>query len=141
MRQPIAHKIDQRSLTEIERARSALVVEDLPHAELIAIASGIRDRFSAKALQAQQQALQAEQQSREAAERRTRLIAHGISFLRRELSEVDDLAFFERYTIEQRISSELDLIAGTESPSEIEALINDALDREGLIIDDDDDDE
>lgn len=42
---------ERRADAEIERVLAALAVEDLPHAELVAIARGIRDCFAAKGLE------------------------------------------------------------------------------------------
>ena len=134
-------ELKAEALQEIERALNALAVEDLPHAELVAIARGIRDRFGAQALQAEQTELQAQQAAAGALLRRRRLIAHGTAYAEAQLSETEGLSLTDRWRIEERVKAALEDIAGGETTEEIEDLVEDLFEREGLVWDDEDEDD
>jgi hypothetical protein len=120
-----------RALQDIERALTALPVEELPRAELVLIAEGIRDRLY-------RATLEAEQRSQEQAARRQRLIEHGCDYAGRELREVEGLSLTEVWKIEKRVRGELAAAEGTETTEAIEDWVEVILDAAGIEWDDED---
>jgi len=124
-------------LTEIEQTLSPLPVEDLPMDELVRIAAGVRDRLCDEATRAEQAA---RQRTLELSRRCGQLKQHGMEYAKRELSDVEGLSSLTSWSIEQRIARALDDIGGDESADDIEDLVEDILEREGIGYEDDDDD-
>lgn len=124
-------------LIEIERTLSALPVEDLPMDELVRIAAGVRDRLCDEAKRAEQAA---RQRTVELNRRCGQLKQHGMEYAKRELSDVEGLSSLTARSIEQRIARALDDITGDESTDDIEDLVEDILEHEGIGYEDDDDD-
>jgi len=117
-------------LAEIETALSALAVEELPLDELVLIAQGIRDKRT-------REAERMEEAANELAARRTRLIQHGTDYADRELVAIEGLSALDKWSIRDRIKSELSGIQGNETTGQIEDLVDDVLEAEGLGLDDD----
>jgi hypothetical protein len=120
-----------RALKDIERELTALPVEELPRAELVLIAEGIRDRLY-------REAVQAEQRSQEQAARRQRLIQHGCDYAGRELRGVEGLSLTEVWKIERHVRDELAAVGGTETTERIEDWVDEILEAEGLEWDEED---
>jgi hypothetical protein len=122
--------VKSRMLKDIELELSALPVEDLPLAELVQIAEGIRDRHY-RVIEVQQN------QERERQSERQRLIRYGHDYASRELRKVEGLNSLDRLSIDGRVRRELDGIAGDETEDEIEGWVEDIFEDEGIEPDDD----
>lgn len=131
-------------LPAIERALSDLPVDELPDHELMTIARAARDRVYRKVETVLDEAETAkrEAQSRDwkLAERKNRLIEQGAGFAKRELEAVDDLDALERLRIRLQIERELREITGEEPWADIEDLIDEIFEAEGIGFDDADND-
>ena len=102
-----------------------------------AIATAARDRIYRKAKQKQDEIdaaeREAQEEKRQLAERKQRLVERGVAFAERELKAVEDLQFFDRYNIKQRIERELrEDVVGDEIWEDIEDIILDIFDAEGI---------
>lgn len=124
-------ELKSRVLGEIEKGLAPLPVEDLPHAELVLIAEGIRDRLY-------REAKATEQVAQRNTTRRRDLIAFGKDYLARELREVQGLAVLDKWQIEKRVERELESIGGTETREDIEDQVEAILEDEGVGWDGDD---
>ncbi len=113
----------------IEAALVPLPVQELPKAELVQIAEGVRERLYRQAVEAQN-AAGARARQREALQR------HGQEYAERELRETEGLEITERWQIEARVKEELLKLTGEESRADIEAWVDEILEDEGLEIDD-----
>ena len=80
-----------QALTEIEAALSKLPVGELPEAELVTIAEGIRDRIYKPVLQAQDRAKAEEARRQQQARQRADRIEAGVAYASRELRKEADL--------------------------------------------------
>ncbi len=131
---PIVGRTDLkvRALQDIERELTALPVEDLPRAELVLIAEGIRDRLY-------RAAVDAAQRSQEQATQRQRLIQHGCDYAGRELRQAEGIALTAVWKIEKRVRDELAAVKGDETTSDIEEWVDDILEDEGIEWEDEDD--
>ena len=131
-----ASEIKAGILEEIERRFAGLPIEDMDRWELIQIAESISTRICAKAREAQERAEQL-------TSRRRYLILHGSDYAERELRNVEGLDVLERWRIKDRIENDLQMVQGGESTGDVEEIVDDILDAEGLLEDDDlgDDDE
>ena len=138
----VSGELKAEMLVEIERELSALPADDLPLEELVRIATGIRDRLHAAAERKEEDDRRRDRENREREQeriqRRQKLIRHGSDYAKRELSDVEGLDISDKWRIERRIDTELEDIIGDESSAEIEDLIDDILEREGIGYDDDD---
>jgi len=114
----------------IEAALVPLPVQELPKAELVQIAEGVRERLYRQAVEAQNAAAALARQ-REALQR------HGQEYAERELREIEDLEITERWQIEARVREEMQELTGEESRADIVARVDEILEDEGLEIDDD----
>jgi hypothetical protein len=65
----------------IDQELSSLPVDQLPRAELVTIAEGIRDRIYRPVMQAQQRAREEEERRRQQARQRTTLITAGGTYV------------------------------------------------------------
>ena len=124
----VASDLKARMLKAIERELSELPVEELPVAELVQIAEGIRDRLH-------RDAKQIEAETRQQEIERQRLIRHGVDCAHRELDDVDGLDFVERMRIEARVKRELETLEGDESDADIEDMVADLIEEEGVLWD------
>jgi len=135
----ISSSLKAQVLQEIERALFPLPVDDLPLDELVKIAEGVRDELHGKALRTEQHT---QRKAQERAQRRQRLQQHGLDYARRALNDVDSLDVLESWRIEQSVRQELqEEIEGDESNADIEAWVEEILEREGIGYDDDDEEE
>jgi len=123
-------EIKSRVLRAIEHAFANLQVEDLPHEELVSIAIGVRDPI------AREFRLDQEYAERLTTER-NRLIQHGRDYAAKELRSVEGLDLSERLRIEARAARELEDAQGDESQEDIEDLVDEILDDEGIGWDED----
>jgi hypothetical protein len=112
-------------LRAIERELATLPLEEIPQDELVQIAVGIRDRLTREAVGAQERA-------NRFSENRERLIQHGIRYGDRELDAVDDLGALDKWQIQSRIKEELSGIRGDETAAQIEDLVEEILEAEGI---------
>lgn len=119
-------------LQAIESALAPLVVEELPQAELVQIAEGVRDRLHGQAVEAQNVAA-TRQQQKDSLER------YGREYAERELNDVEGLGGLERWRIEMLIQNELRSLTGDESHAEVKDWVDEVLDTEGLGLADEDD--
>jgi hypothetical protein len=124
-------ELKSRVLGEIEKGLAPLPVEDLPHAELVAIAEGIRDRHY-------REAKATEQAAQRSAIRRRDLVAFGKDYLAGELREVEGLDVLDQWRIEKRVERDLEAVAGTETREDIEDQVDAILEDEGIGWDEDD---
>ena len=92
------------------------------------IAEGVRDRLHREAKQ-----IEAETRRREI--ERQRLIRHGVDCAHRELGDAEGLDFVERMRIETRIKRELETLEGDESDADIEDMVADLIEEEGVLWD------
>lgn len=129
----------------IERAMFGLPVDELPDHELAAIARAARDRVYRKAEAAMDEAdaakREAQSRAQQLAERRRRLIQQGTEFAKRELETVEDLSALDRLSIQLRIERELQEIAGDETWADVEDIIDEIFEAEGIDFDEADDDD
>lgn len=132
----LSSNLRARMLIEIDKTLSALPAEELPVEELVRIAEGVRDRLYDEAKTAERESSRREQ---ERTARKARLRQEGMDYAKRELSDVDGLDSLTRWSIEQRVARTLDDITGDESADDIEDLVEDILEREGIGFDDEDD--
>ena len=130
---PILGRPDLKAqvLKDIERELAALPVEDLPRAELVLIAEGIRDRLYRGAVDAMRR-------SQEQATRRQRHIQHGCDYAGRELRETEGLSLTEIWKIESRVRDDLAAVEGDETTADIEDWVDEILEDEGIGFEDDD---
>ena len=131
---PIFGRSDLKAhaLKDIERELTALPVEDLPRAELVLIAEGIRDRHY-------REAVEVERRSQERAARRQRLIDHGCHYAARELREAEGILLTDSWKIERQVRDELAGVEGDETTDDIEEWVDEILEDEGIVWDDEDD--
>ena len=84
--------------------------------------------------------MQAQQRARDRADRKQQSIRQGIEYAKRELKNIEGLKATEGWHIEQRVERELHQeIVGDESWSEIEDLVDDIFESEGIEYVDSDD--
>jgi hypothetical protein len=121
-----------RALKDIEHELTPLPVEDLPRAELVLIAEGIRDRLY-------REAVEAERRSHEQAARRQRLVQHGCDYAARELREAAGIPLADIWKIEKHVREELAAVEGNETAADIEDWVDEILEAEGILWDDEDD--
>ena len=121
-------------LQAIESALAPLPVDELPQAELLQIAEGVRDRIYGQAIEAQNAAA-ARLQQKQALQR------YGLEYAQGELRDVEGLDVFERWRIEAVVRDELETLTGDESRAEVKAWVDDVLDGEGFEVADEDDTE
>lgn len=131
LRSFIDSDVKARVLQSIDHQLSQLPAEDLPLDELIQIAQGVRDKIC-RDVERAKKAIQSQ-----AAERQ-RLIRHGSNYATAELRAVDGLDIFERMPIEEQVARALESIEGDESEGDIEDLVDEILEEEGLGWEDDD---
>ncbi len=129
--------LDDAVYRAIEQAFEGLNIDELSDSELKAIATAVRDRVYRNAKQKQDEIEAAEreieEEKKQLAERKKCLIERGIAFAERELKAVEDLQFFDRYNIKQRIERELrEDVVGDEIWEDIEDIILDIFDAEGI---------
>ncbi len=114
-----------QALVAIDQDLSRLPTDQLPRAELVAIAEGIRDRIYRPVIQAQQRAREEEERMRRQARQRTTLIAAGVSHANQALRQRHDLDSWTRLDLEQKVKRALEqAIDGSESEADLQALID-----------------
>ena len=118
-------------LQATEAALSPLPVQELPKAELVQIAEGVRERLYGEAQRAEQARIALQQ-------KRQSLVQFGVDYAGRELRDVEGLEFTERWRIETRIKEELREVTGEETRAEIVAWVEEIFEEEGLELADDD---
>lgn len=118
-------------LQAIEAELAPLPVDELPEAELVQIAEGIRDRVYGQAIAAQQAAA-AQLQRKQA------LQQYGLEYAQAELREIDGLKLSERWDTEALVRDELESLRGDESRTDVKDRVDAILDEEGFGIDDED---
>jgi len=128
----VSSELKAQILQAIESALAPLAVDELPQAELVQIAEGVRDRLKNEAEAIQNAAAARVQKQRE-------LQRYGLEYARRELGDVDGLDWAERWRIEALIQEELKELTGDESRVEVMAWVDEILDGEGLEDGDEDD--
>ena len=124
------------ALLEVERALSALQVDELPREEMLIIARTARDKVYTTAKLADDETRELERnehaRAQDLAQRKCNLIQQAKRFARRELGTVEDLNGLERLRIEFGIERELQSINGDELWSEIEDRVEEILESEGI---------
>ena len=116
------------ALVAIDQELSRLPVDQLPRAELVTIAEGIRDRIYRPVIQAQQQAREEEERRRHQARQRTTLIAAGVTYANQALRQQHGLESWTRLDLEQKVKRALEqAIDGNESEADLQALVDDLL--------------
>jgi len=113
------------ALVAIDQELSRLPVDQLPRAELVTIAEGIRDRIYRPVIQAQQQAREEEERRRHQARQRTTLIAAGVTYANQALRQQHGLESWTRLDLEQKVKRALEqAIDGSESEADMRALVD-----------------
>jgi len=130
----ISSELKAQILQAIESTLPPLAVDELPRAELVQIAEGVRDRLKSHA-EAAQNAAAARAQQQQALQR------YGLEYARRELSDIEGLDWSERLRIESLVQEELKELTGDESRVEVMAWVDEILEEEGFEDDDEDDTE
>jgi hypothetical protein len=121
----IPSEIKAQALVAIDQELSSLPVEQLPRAELVTIAEGIRDRLYRPAIQAQQRAREEEERRRQQARQRTTLIASGVTHANQALRQRHALDIWTRLDLEQKVKRALEqAIDGSESEADLPALVD-----------------
>ena len=117
-----------QALVAIDQELSRLPVDQLPRAELVTIAEGIRDRIYRPLLQVQQRAQEEEERRRHQARQRTTLIAAGVTYANQALRQQHELDSWTRLDLEQKVKRALELaIDGSESEADLPALVDNLL--------------
>ncbi len=129
----LSTELKAQILQAIERALAPLPIEELPQAELVQIAEGVRDRLHGEAL-ARQSALEARTQRQQALQR------YGLEYAEQELEAIEDLDLSERWRIESVVTEEFKALTGDELRAQVRAWVDDILDEEGIGLEDDEDD-
>jgi len=115
------------ALVAIDQELSRLPVDQLPRAELVTIAEGIRDRIYRPVLQAQQRAREEEERRRQQARQRTTLIAAGGTYVNQALRQQQQHALesWTRLDLEQKVKRALEqAIDGSESEADMRGLVD-----------------
>ncbi len=122
----IPSEIKAQALVAIDQELSSLPVEQLPRAELVTIAEGIRDRIYRPVIQAQQRAREEEERRRQQARQRTTLIAAGGTYVNQALRQQQHaLESWTRLDLEQKVKRALEqAIDGSESEADMRALVD-----------------
>lgn len=128
----ISSQLKAQILQAIESTLAPLAVDELPRAELVQIAEGVRDRLKSQA-EATQNAAAARAQQQQTLQR------YGLEYVRRELSDIEGLEWSERWRIESLVQEELKELTGDESRVEVMAWVDEIMEGEGLEDDDEDD--
>src|SRR5215467_9270362 len=118
-----------QALVAIDQELSRLPVDQLPRAELVTIAEGVRDRIYRPVIQAQQRAREEEERRRQQARQRTTLIAEGVTYANQALRQQQHaLESWTRLDLEQKVKRALEeAIDGSESEPDLPALVDDLL--------------
>ena len=117
-----------QALVAIDQELSRFPIDQLPRAELVTIAEGIRDRIYRPVLQAQQRAREEEERRRQQARQRTTLISSGVTRANRALRQRHDLDIWTRLDLEQKAKRALEqAIDGSESEADLPALVDNLL--------------
>lgn len=167
LRYAIPAETKAQALVDLDRALTALAVDELPERELVQIAEGIRDRIYGPVIRAQDDAQRLEQQRRQevqlqprpAAEQRAReahqgqqaeeartlgkqrLLRDALGLARQALDDVEDLDPRDRQEILAEVQRELEAaLTGSESKRDMEARVDEILDAELGEAEDDDED-
>lgn len=112
-------------LQSIELALAKLPVQELPMAELVQVAEGVRDSLL-------KNAIDAERAIQEHVDKKVGLCRLGAEYASKELDSIEGLEYFDRFRIESRIKQELAQLAGDESRAEITACVDEILEEEGF---------
>lgn len=118
-------ELKAKILRSIELALVPLPVDELPQAELVQIAEGVRDRLYGEVAAAEAAAAARAQQ-------RESLRQYGLSYTRQQLIADEDFDWAERWRIECAVTEELQAITGEESRAEVRAWVEEILDMEGF---------
>jgi hypothetical protein len=109
-----------RALTEVDLELSRRPVEELPEAELVTIAEGVRDRICAPVIRAEDEAREQRQRGRE---RRESLVRAGLAHANQILDRAA-VPPWKRFSITQSIEQALtQTITGGEAGADVEALV------------------
>ncbi len=120
-----------QALIAIERELSRLPVDQLPRAELVTVAEGIRDRFYRPVIQAQQRAREQAERTQNQARQRTVLIAAGSAHASRVLRQQPNLDWLVRLDLEQKVTRALEQdLDGSESEADVQAQVTKTIERE-----------
>jgi len=120
-----------QALIAIERELSRLPVDQLPRAELVTVAEGIRDRFYRPVIQAQQRAREQAERTQNQARQRTVLIAAGSAHASRVLRQQPNLDWLVRLDLEQKVTRALEQdLDGSESEVDVQAQVTKTIERE-----------
>jgi hypothetical protein len=117
-----------QALVSIDQELSSLPVDQLPRAELVTIAEGIRDRIYRPVIQAQQRAREEEERRRQQARQRTTLIAAGVTYANQALRQQHALESWTRLDLGQKVKRALEqAIDGSESEADLPAFVDNLL--------------
>lgn len=117
-----------QALVAIDQGLSSLPVDQLPRAELVTIAEGIRDRIYRPVIQAQQRAREEEERRQDQARQRTTLIAAGVTYANQALRQQHALESWTRLDLEQKVKRALEqAIDGSESEADLPAFVDNLL--------------
>lgn len=146
----IPPEIRARALKAVEEEFSGLPVQDLPQAELVEIAEGVRDRLYRPVMEAQddverkekdaarlrvEHALQEQKKKWEALNeqlkrdgQKEKLVRYGSDFASEELDEMHIRPSLERYAISEKVKERLrERLTGNEGKGEVEDLVEEIL--------------
>jgi hypothetical protein len=130
-RHAIPSETKTQALIAIERELSRLPVDQLPRAELVTVAEGIRDRFYRPVMQAQQRAREQAERTQNQARQRTVLIAAGSAHASRVLRQQPNLDWLVRLDLEQKVTRALEQdLDGSESEADVQAQVTKTIERE-----------
>ena len=115
-----------QALVAIDQELSSLPVDQLPRAELVTIAEGIRDRIYRPVIQTQQRAREEEERRRQQVRQRTTLIAAGGTYANQALRQQQHaLESWSRFDLEHKVKRALEqAIDGNESEADMRALVD-----------------
>jgi hypothetical protein len=134
VRWQISAPLHAEMLLAIETKLLPLPVLELPKAELIQIAEGVRDQLLRASLD-----IQAAAHQREA--NRLQLQNYGKSYAEEELRTIEGLVLDERWRIEALVNDELKELTGDEARADVREMVESIFFEEGLGYDEDDESE
>lgn len=124
LRHPVPAGIKAQALVAIERELSRLPVDELPRAELVTMAEGIRDRIYAPVLATQQRVREEEKRQQAQALQRPLRMAAGSRHATRWLGQHPELDGRTRIDLERRVRQALDReLDGSESDADVQARV------------------
>jgi hypothetical protein len=124
LRHPVPAEIKAQALGAIERELSRLPVDELPRAELVTMAEGIRDRIYAPVLASQERVREEEKRQQAQALQRPLRMAAGSRHATRWLGQHPELDGRTRIELERRVRQALDReLDGSESDADVQARV------------------